>query len=109
MEIRFENLPEEVAKMSAKMDRIERLLSGQSLQTSESDILRPVEAAKFVNLALPTLYTKTSKGEIPHMKKGGRLYFSKTELLEYIRQGRVRTRDEIAAGAMDMIRKGGQK
>ena len=46
------------------------------------------EAAEFLSLSVPTLYSKVSKGELPVMKRGKRLYFSRTELMEYIKQGR---------------------
>jgi len=45
------------------------------------------EAAKFLSLTVPIMYSKVSKGELPVMKRGKRLYFSRTELLEYVKQG----------------------
>jgi excisionase family DNA binding protein len=35
------------------------------------------EAAQFLNLTVPTIYSKVSKGELPVMKRSKRLYFSK--------------------------------
>jgi len=46
------------------------------------------EAAEFLSLTVPTMYSKVSKGELPVMKRSKRLYFSRTELLEYIKYGR---------------------
>jgi len=46
------------------------------------------EAAEFLRLTVPTMYSKVSKGELPVMKRGKRLYFSRTELLEYVKAGR---------------------
>ena len=37
------------------------------------------------------------------MKKGKRLYFSKSELVEWIKSGKRQTRDEIADEAMDSM------
>ena len=34
------------------------------------------EAAQFLNLTVPTIYSKVSKRELPCMKRGKRLYFS---------------------------------
>ena len=45
------------------------------------------EAAEFLSLTVPTMYSKVSKGELPVMKRSKRLYFSRTELLEYLKQG----------------------
>ena len=46
------------------------------------------EAAQFLNLTVPTIYSKVSKGELPVMKRSKRLYFSRTELLDYLKEGR---------------------
>lgn len=53
------------------------------------------EAGEFLNLSVPTLYGKVSKGSIPVMKRGKRLYFSSIELLEYLKQGRRKSNAEI--------------
>lgn len=53
------------------------------------------EAAQFLNLTVPTIYSKVSKRELPCMKRGKRLYFSTTELMEYIKEGRKKSYAEI--------------
>ena len=53
------------------------------------------EAAEFLRLSVPTLYGKVSKGELPVMKRSKRLYFSRTELMEYIKEGRKKSNAEI--------------
>jgi len=63
------------------------------------------EAAEFMNLSVPTMYSKVSKGELPVSKRGKRLYFSRTELLDYIKQGRRLTNDEIEAEAVNYLSK----
>ena len=57
------------------------------------------QAAEFLSLSVPTLYSKVSKGELPVMKRGKRLYFSRTELMEYIKEGRKKSNAEIEAEA----------
>lgn len=64
---------------------------------------RPVEskpfnmndAAKYLDISKPTLYALTSKREIPHMKRGKKLYFDKVELEIWLKEHRKRTVDEI--------------
>lgn len=53
------------------------------------------EAAEFLSLTVPTMYSKVSKGELPVMKRSKRLYFSRTELLEYLKDGRKKSNTEI--------------
>lgn len=57
------------------------------------------EAAKLLNLSVPTLYSKVSKRELPCMKQGKRLYFSQTDLINYIKEGKKKTFAEIEAEA----------
>lgn len=57
------------------------------------------EAAEFLSLTVPTMYSKVSKGELPVMKRSKRLYFSRTELLEYLKDGRKKSKAEIEAEA----------
>jgi len=58
-------------------------------------LLTVQKAAQFLNLTVPTIYSKVSKGELPVMKRSKRLYFSSTELLEYIKAGRKKSNAEI--------------
>jgi excisionase family DNA binding protein len=53
------------------------------------------EAAELLSLKVPTMYSKVSKGELPVMKRAKRLYFSRAELLEYIKVGRKKSNAEI--------------
>lgn len=61
------------------------------------------EAAEFLSLTVPTMYSKVSKGELPVMKRSKRLYFSRTELLEYIKVGRKKSNTEIEQEAQTYL------
>jgi excisionase family DNA binding protein len=73
------------------------------------EILTPDEAAKFLNIAKPTIYSRVSRGELPHYKRSGRLYFDRSKLEAYIRQGNVNTIAELADQAHEFFgkKKGG--
>ena len=51
--------------------------------------------AKFLNLSVPTIYSKVSERELPYMKRGKRLYFARKDLEAYLQGGRVKTVQEI--------------
>ncbi len=96
--ITFEQLPLAVAELSNKLENIERLLlENRKQQSSEQseNFLTIQEAAELLNLSVPTIYSKVSRGELPVMKRSKRLYFSRSELLKYIKHGRRKTIDEI--------------
>lgn len=103
----FERLPQAVAELSAKIDQLAARLSASAPE--ESDTVDIEAAQAILKKSRATIYQMTHRGTIPHFKNGNKLYFSKKELTDFIRAGRVRTKDEIAAGAMDMIAKGGRK
>jgi excisionase family DNA binding protein len=102
----FEQLPSAVSQLSNKLDRIEKLLLAKtSLDPDQNELLTIDEAAKFLNLAKQSIYGKVSRNEIPVLKPAGtkRLYFSKTDLLAYLKAGRIKTRDEIEADAGECL------
>ena len=61
------------------------------------------EAAEFLNLTVPTIYSKVSRGELPVMKRSKRLYFSRIELMDYLKAGRKKTNTEVEAGAEEYL------
>lgn len=63
------------------------------------------EMCKFLGIAKSTGYQRIGRGEIPHFKKGRRLYFRKSELIEYIESGRRKTRRELEEAAKDYLAK----
>jgi len=93
----FEDLPNVIGKLFAKLDEIEKLLKSRKNidEDSERELLTIEDAAKLLNLSVATIYTKVSKNEIPVNKKGKRLYFYKDELLDWIKSGRIKTIAEI--------------
>ena len=52
-------------------------------------------AIEITGLAKPTIYGLVSERKIPHSKQGKRLYFSRQELLEWLKQGKRKTQTEI--------------
>ena len=81
-----------------EVSELKNLLTGkreQSKTEAPEKLLSIQEAGQFLNLSVPTLYSKVSKGSIPVMKRGKRLYFSSIELLEYLKQGRRKSNAEI--------------
>lgn len=67
----------------------------QTTSQPYDELLTVKQTAKFLNLAVPTIYGMVNRNELPFMKKSKRLYFSKQELMEYIKEGRQKTVGEI--------------
>lgn len=62
-------------------------------------LLTVQEAADLLKLTVPTIYSKVSRGELPVMKRSKRLYFSRQELMDYLKTGRKKSNAEIEAQA----------
>lgn len=105
MEITFEKLPQAVNQLIDKLDNIERiLLSQNSIPLLEEDKLLTIrDAAEILHLSVPTVYGLVQRSEVPVCKRGKRLYFSKQELLAWIKSGRKKTISEINAEAEKYI------
>ncbi len=97
MEITFEQLPKAINQLNERLENIERLLQEKSNHPHpEADRLLTIQqAGEILCLSVPTIYGLVSRSEIPCMKKGKRLYFSKTELTDWIKAGRKKTISEI--------------
>jgi len=74
---------------------LKAIRNNQPTTDQPEQLLTIQEAAEFLSLTVPTIYSKVSKGELPVMKRGKRLYFSRTELMEYLKQGRKKSNAEI--------------
>lgn len=94
----LESLPKSVALLREEIADIKQfLLSGQprDICQPDDDIITIHPAAKLTHLAVPTMYAKVANNELPYMRKGRRLYFSRKELIGWMQSGRNRTREEI--------------
>jgi predicted DNA-binding transcriptional regulator AlpA len=49
-------------------------------------------------MATQTIYGMTSTRQIPFIKKGKRVFFNKAEIIAWLNEGKMKTRDEILKG-----------
>jgi len=90
-----------------KLDSLEKLLlqkSGEAIPAPDK-LLNIKQAAEMLSLSVPTIYGLVHRAEIPVSKRGKRLYFSKAELTQWIKDGRKKTNTEIAAEAAQYLTK----
>ena len=79
------------------LNEIKNLISNlylvQTKPDPEEELTDLKGAAKFLKIAPGTIYNQIKN--IPHSKKGKRLYFSKKELISWIKEGKRHTISEI--------------
>lgn len=93
----FKSLLKEALKEILSEDRIET--------THEATLINIQEAAALLNLAVATIYEKTSEKLIPHYKHGKKIMFKKSELMAWVESRRVKTIHEIRKEATSQILK----
>lgn len=98
MNLTFEQLPEAVTNLTREVSALRQLLISKEQHTEQQEqFLTIQQAAEFLCLTVPTIYSKVSRRKLPFMKQGKRLYFSKSELSDYLRRGKKETAAEMEA------------
>jgi excisionase family DNA binding protein len=102
---------ENVLELRDTLKNIERLLLQKSNSTPkiEEGFLTVKETAEFLKLSVPTIYGLIHKGEIPVMKRSKRCYFSKSELIEYIKKGKKKHPEDFIEQTDNFIKEKLQK
>ncbi|PZX52455.1 AlpA family transcriptional regulator [Algoriphagus ratkowskyi] len=107
-EINFDSLPKAVGLLFEEVKQIKSLILETSSKEAGDRLLTIQETAEFLHVQKQTLYSYVSKGIIPNHKRAGRLYFSKNELIDWIKSGNKRAFDvEKEAQKIISKRKGG--
>ena len=98
--LKFENLPSAVAELQKGQSEILALLNTKAEPLPEIETpIQLDEVVPITGLSKPTLYGYVQRNEIPYHKKGNRLYFFKTEIIDWIKTGKQKTLNEIEADA----------
>lgn len=94
----FDNLPQMVGLLLQEIQELKVLVNEsarfQTEPTTSDRVLNINDVMQLLNCKKATIYSKTSKGEIPHMKVGGKLYFSEKEIINYLKNGKVLSHSE---------------
>lgn len=116
--ITFEQVPyllsmiqQEQAIMKKMMTELGEKFSNKQAE-QKSDLMTIQQTSEFLFLTVPTLYNKVHRNELPYMKRGKRLYFSRAELQDYLKAGKNQTNDELFEEVeiyLESKKKGGRK
>ncbi|MBK8604273.1 MAG: helix-turn-helix domain-containing protein [Saprospiraceae bacterium] len=63
--------------------------------SNQEEYINISEAAKVLSLSIHTIYGLVNKNILPYNKRGRRLYFSRVELTNWIKEGRRKTKVEL--------------
>ena len=77
-----------------RLDRIERLVI-----IGSKEVLNTSEVAMMLNVAVQTVRNMMHERAIPYYKRGGKAFFKKSEIEDWMLQERIPTNDEIKSQA----------
>jgi excisionase family DNA binding protein len=66
-------------------------------------LLTVSEAAEYLRLAKPTIYSLVQQNKIPYMKQTKRLYFSENKLKEWLDQSRIHSNIELEMSVINKL------
>lgn len=82
------------------------LIKSGSTQTDGEEIENPLNMGgveELTGYSRQTLYGYCQKSSIPHHKKNGRLFFFKSEIIDWIKEGKQMTVNEIDEAADELL------
>jgi predicted DNA-binding transcriptional regulator AlpA len=76
-----------------------------SKPSDEDAFLNIDETAKLIDLAKTSVYGLVHKNKIPYHKKSKRLYFLKSEILDWVKSGKKESKSELESRADEYLSK----
>ena len=84
-------------------DRIAK--SSQNQKSESEELLDVSQTSQLIKLTKPTLYGLVHRNKIPFYKKGKKLYFYRSEILNWINSGKSTTKEDLEERANEYILK----
>jgi excisionase family DNA binding protein len=91
MENPFEIIIEKLTAIERRLEVIESKLNCTNETSGVSEIMSLNQLCEYCDFTKSFVYKKTSTREIPHYKKGKKLFFKKEEIDHWIFENKVKT------------------
>lgn len=107
-ELTFEKLPSKVVELCGEIKELKEVimaLTNKQDSQAAKEFINAEEAAQLLNISKNTIYSKSSNGLIPAIKRGNRIYFVRTELEEYMRTGKFSSVEKLKEDAITNLSK----
>lgn len=96
----FNDLPTAVSNLTKEVSELKCLLIEKQEQPSTKQTEQWLDLNELIQYdpekrTKPTWYSKISRNEVPHYKRGKKVYFLKSEIDEWLKQGKCKSNAEI--------------
>ena len=105
-QLKLEDLPNLVAELKKEINELKTLLLQKTESQEKTDTpLKMGEVEKLTGLTSQTIYGYCQRKEIPYYKKGNRLFFFESELIDWVKLGKQKTLKELESDAEGYLSK----
>ena len=94
MENPFISIIERLEEVDVKLSRLLQAQEAHGLYRSD-ELMNINEVAKYLDESVQSIYSRTSQRTIPFYKKGKKLLFKKTEILDWLDDKKKKTVSEL--------------
>lgn len=75
-----------ISTLLTSLDRIEERINGLAAKTIGSDLMPPKEVMRVYHLTKDLLYSYRKSGELPYIKVGRKIFYSRQDIEEFLRR-----------------------
>ena len=105
-ELKFDDLPNEIANLRNEVKEMKALfLQKAETQPKPNIPLGIKNVSDLTGYTVATIYGYCQRREIPYHKKGNRLYFFKSDIIDWIKTGKQKTIKELQVDADELLSK----
>ena len=107
----FESLPDAISYLIKEVEYIKHHLLNDSTSEAkiidrhytEKEILSVADVCKILGLKMGSIYNLNNKRKIPHYKQGGRVYYKRSEINEWLQSDKRKTLQELKSEASQAL------
>ena len=109
MENPFEIINQRLERIEVLLQKLYEVTNVTKTGVAISPIMTLKLVSAYLDLSLSALYKMTSNRDIPHSKRGKRLYFNKAEIDTWVLEHKRVTNDDIEKMASEYIQRNPSK
>jgi excisionase family DNA binding protein len=100
MENPFEIINQRLDRIEFLLEKINSNLEGKNTKGHYPEIMDIMQITAYLNVSKSFIYKMTSSNNIPHSKKGKKLYFDKEIVTKWVLENKISTQEDMEQKAI---------